>query len=84
MKIFEFDNSNEVGILTLIGELTRDVRTVLSEAFTVSLDSSRHLLVNLERVTSIDDACLEVFDAARERAVGQQKRIAFYGLQSEE
>ena len=82
MKIFEFDNSTEIGILTLIGELTRDVRAVLNEALTVALESSRHVLVNLERVTSIDDACLEVFDAAREKAVGLHKRIAFYGLHS--
>jgi anti-anti-sigma regulatory factor len=84
MNIIEFKISKEIGVLTLHGELIQNRENVLKEALMVSLENSHHVLVNMERVTKIDDQCLQILDAAREKALTLNKRIAFYGLETNE
>jgi anti-anti-sigma regulatory factor len=78
--MFELEMSSDIGVLTFNGDLDRQRRAFLKEALMVSLENSNHVLVNMERVTKIDDQCLQILDAAKKKALTLNKRIAFYGL----
>jgi anti-anti-sigma factor len=83
LNIIEFEIWEDMGVLTLRGEIDRKRQSVLKEALMVSLENSQHILINMELVTSIDDQCLQIIDAARERARTMNKRMAFCGLDAE-
>ena len=77
---FTFEKSNDVGVLTFDGKLTSKRAADLKAALMISLNNSCHLILNMERVTELDNTCLKLLRAAVSISNKLNKRITLVSL----
>jgi anti-anti-sigma regulatory factor len=67
--------TGNTGVLTLHGDLTAQRAEELREAFLMSIDQSDHLIINMDKVSMIDDFCLQQIKVVRNISKRLNKRI---------
>lgn len=77
---FTFEKSNDVGVLTIDGKLTSKRAADLKAALMISLNNSCHVILNMERVTELDNTCLKLLRAAVSISDKLNKRITLVSL----
>lgn len=83
MIYFYFKKIEDVGILTFHGDLTEDLASGLIEALMVSLSNAEHVVVNFERVTRIDNACIYLLSLAHRKSERLKKKLTLTGINFE-
>lgn len=76
---YRYENSGETGILTFKGELNAQCSDALMEVLMMSLGNSEHLVVDLERVTSLDPSCVKLLRIACKTSALLKKRVTLTG-----
>ncbi|MCL4456681.1 MAG: STAS domain-containing protein [Nitrospirae bacterium] len=79
MLNFRFEKSGDFGVLTFDGELTAEHAGGLKEALMVSLDNAEHVVVDFEKVTEIDEDCLQLFSTTCGRLARLKKCLTLTG-----
>lgn len=76
---FKVEKEGAVGILTLEGDQTIQYSNELRTALLKSFDSVHHVVLDVERVTSLDLSCLQLICSAHKTAAGMKKRLTVTG-----
>jgi anti-anti-sigma factor len=79
----EMEDSGEMGVLTMDGELTIQRAAELKTALISSLASVEHLVLNLEKVAEVDLSCLQLLCSAHRTSVRSNKRLTWAGNRPE-
>ncbi len=74
---FNFIKSNDIGILTLNGELDSRHADDFKSALMICLHNSDRVFVNFEGVSELDNACIRMFCIARKNSGLLKKRFIF-------
>lgn len=77
---FTFDKNGPVIVMTCVGSLDVDHAKPLKEALLVGIENADNLVVNCERVDSINSQCIEVFCTANRMAVRADKKLMITGI----
>ena len=77
---FTFEKSNDIGVLTIGGKLTSKRAADLKAALMISINNSCHVILNMERVTELDNTCLKLLRAAVGVSNTLNKRITVVSL----
>ncbi len=80
IRNFGFEQSGVIGLLTYDGELTVQHTRELKSALMRALDRVDHLIFNLEKVTAVDTACLQLICLAQRISRRLNKRLTITGL----
>ncbi len=75
MSDFIFEQSGDIGLLHLSGELTEHSVEKLRQGLTASFERSDLVVVDLEKVTGLDAGCFRLFCAAYRICTGCNKRL---------
>ncbi len=76
---FKQDNTGSVGVLDIEGEMTVANVAELKSMLMQSLTSVDHLVLNLEKVTSVDISLFQVLCSAHRTSVGLKKNLTISG-----
>ena len=79
MLNFTVEQPGVVGVLTLEGDQTIQYSNELRTALLKSFDSVHHVLLDVERVASLDISCLQLICSAHKTAAGMEKRLTVTG-----
>ena len=77
---FTFDKNGPVIVMTCVGPLDVDRSQTLKDALLVGIENSDNLVVNCERVDSIDSQCVQIFCTAHRMAVRADKKLIITGI----
>ncbi len=80
---FTFDKNGPVIVMTCVGSLDVDHAQTLKDALLVGIENSDNLVVNCERVDSVDSQCVEIFCTAHRMAVRIGKKLIITGIAPE-
>lgn len=83
MLKFQFEQYNGTGVLRLQGNLTSHRADELREALLMSVDNSDHLMLNFEKVTRIDNFCVEQIKTIKRISKRLNKRFTMVSLNSD-
>lgn len=75
MLDLNIEQTGDVGILALNGELTIEHIDELKSAFIKMLDNTGHLYINLEKVNEIDISCFQLICSAFRTCLRFNKQI---------
>lgn len=78
---FKIEQSGGAGVLKLDGELTVQFAGKLKGALMRCLDTSDHLILNLDNVTEIDLSCLQLLCSAHRTSSRMKKQLTIVGRQ---
>jgi anti-anti-sigma factor len=73
----KMDQTRQEGILTIGGSLTIYRSTELKNTLATALQTSDIVRVNLDKVTEIDLACLQVLISAHKTSLKRNKKLIF-------
>jgi len=76
---FKVEKEGAVGVLTLEGDQTIQYSNELRTFLLKSFDSVHHVVLDVERVTSLDLSCLQLICSAHKTAAGMKKRLTVTG-----
>lgn len=80
---FQVKNSGSLGTMTLGGELTADCVNELRSSLRTALRQVNHVVLNLEKVTTVDISCLNLFCTAHRMAIMWKKSLTLAGSRKE-
>ncbi len=76
---FKMEDSGNIGVLTMDGELTIQCADELKTVLIRSLDNVEHVVLNFKEVTEMDLSCLQLFCSACRTSAGLNKRLTLTG-----
>jgi len=77
---FTFDKNGPVIVMTCVGSLNPDSAQTLKDALLVGIENSDNLVVNCERLDTIDSQCIQIFCTAHRIAVRADKKLMITGM----
>jgi anti-anti-sigma regulatory factor len=77
--MFNFEKIEGTGVLTFVGDLTAHRLSEVKAALMLAVENVDHLVLNLEKVRTIDLACFRVLRAAGEKATELGKGLTLLG-----
>lgn len=80
---FTFAKNGPVIVMTCVGSLDADSAQTLKNALLVGIENADNLVVNCERVDSIDSQCIQIFCTAHRLAVRADKKLMITGIASD-
>lgn len=80
---FPMEPSSHMKVLMLDGALTIERANELKEMLLDALRENEHVALNLEKVTAVDLACLQVLCAAHRTSVGSNRHLTLQGKRPE-
>ncbi|MBF0559702.1 MAG: STAS domain-containing protein [Nitrospirae bacterium] len=80
---FQIEDPGNVGVLTIEGDISIQNAEELKSNFICALHSVDKVFVNVEKVSDVDEYCLELFCSAHRTSVRLQKTFSFNSCISE-
>jgi anti-anti-sigma regulatory factor len=80
MTDFMFERIGGVGMLDFAGDLTNERVEKLQHGLIVSLENADCVVVNLRRVTSLDEGCFQLLCSANRTFASRNKKLFLVGL----
>jgi len=75
MRKYTFNSIRSMGKLTFFGELNGERTDEVREALMVSFDNSHHLLIDITKVTKMDNSCIDLINSTKEKAERLHKHL---------